>query len=226
MKWIKWWWNTETKSAIGLGVLPAKKWVLFWIIYFINIGLVFHENSILSFLMVLRTAIGLKNGFKNPVSNKNYDPSCSSIVFPNFLEASSIKSKEGGKIPARSVRVPATFSSTLEYCEIWKKAIDEEINLQLLRIAYDLVGVLPSLSKEGEASSIRCQHGQALIRTVKKEGKNKGEGSILVGHSFFLSEIFGMKSQVKWCCIKVWLSLLCFCCGTSRNCLCTCSFAG
>lgn len=102
------------------------------------------------------------------------------------------------KYLARKIKIPNTFNELLEYKTIWIKAIYEELNLILLKIAIDFrnaVNKLPNSISYPlkiylfflDNHLINCKHGPgtffnyefstnilAVLRTVQQNTPNKG----------------------------------------------------
>ena len=111
------------------------------------------------------------NAFRTPtITNTNYR-------FPVQTECSVQTT------PLRSVVIPYSFNSAMEYKQIMQHALKEHINILLFDVASKYYNTLSAVDvsllsaeqpKDCEMNVPTCKHGVAKLKAVRKEGKNNG----------------------------------------------------
>eukprot|EP01102_Stenamoeba_stenopodia_P010650 TRINITY_DN3234_c0_g1_i3.p1 TRINITY_DN3234_c0_g1~~TRINITY_DN3234_c0_g1_i3.p1 ORF type:complete len:1264 (+),score=198.05 TRINITY_DN3234_c0_g1_i3:183-3974(+) len=96
------------------------------------------------------------------------------VLFPNDAQCEEMFTKHG-KPPQRLKVIPNSFSSLQDYKQAFGFAIVEELQLQLLQLAHRFRCLCQQTYGSETNSGPSCSHGPAVLRTVKKEGKNKGK---------------------------------------------------
>ena len=85
--------------------------------------------------------------------------------------------------PLRSVVIPYSFNSAMEYKQIMQHALKEHINILLFDVASKYYNTLSAVDvsllsaeqpKDCEMNVPTCKHGVAKLKAVRKEGKNNG----------------------------------------------------
>ena len=128
----------------------------------------------------------VKNSGK-PTSPGEVNATYSSYVFPSDEQC------KGKTVPTRQIRLPMNFASTNQYKEVFKCAILEHLNIIFWSVASKYRKTLEGLDLSqlyvtnngvgGNGESTKhameenkpsCKHGAALLRSVKKDGQNKG----------------------------------------------------
>ena len=111
------------------------------------------------------------NAFRTPtITNTNYR-------FPAQSECSVQTT------PCRSVVIPYSFNSAMEYKQIMQHALKEHINILLFDVASKYYNILSAVDvsllsveqpNSREMNIPTCKHGVAKLKAVRKEGKNNG----------------------------------------------------
>ncbi|XP_047124411.1 5'-3' DNA helicase ZGRF1 isoform X2 [Hydra vulgaris] len=133
------------------------------------------------------------NSFSVPFSTLN-----STLFFPSMDD---IKNKI---VTKRQIIIPTCFNSVTNYKQTFKAALMEHLNIVLFNIAKKYFEALACVDvsaitkefclKKFDTKVPSCKHGPAVMRTVKKDGKNHGR-------MFFSCSL---PSQLK-CNFFVWL---------------------
>ena len=102
----------------------------------------------------------------------------STFFFPSHND---VKNK---KVPKRQMIIPMRFDSVTSYKQIFKSALMEHLNIVLFSVAtkyfealacIDVSAIAKDLCLKGSDTKVpSCEHGLTVMRTVQKEGKNKG----------------------------------------------------